>query len=259
MKRVCVITGASSGIGREMAKWARKYFSFDEMWLIARREERLFVLKNEVEKEGGVLVRVLAMDITKEESIARYKEMIESEECLISLLINNAGRGTYGPFVTTPFDELMNMLSLNVNALVHMTKISLPYMRRGSTLLNVASLAAFMPLGNFALYAASKALVLNFTIALRAELKDKGISVSSLCPGPVKSEFSFVASRGALLEVAGGENTEKVARHALKCASRNKAIIIMKTKWKVMASLSRFFSRNFVASLTAKYYKRKHN
>lgn len=259
MKRIAVITGASSGIGRETALQASKYFTFDEMWLIARREERLLSLKSEIEKTESFSLRVIAMDITKEESVDRYREMLSAEENEIMLLVNNAGMGTYGKFIDTPQQLSMNMLNLNCNALVYFTSLSIPYMRENSCILNVSSLAAFMPLGNFALYAASKALVLHFSLALRAELESRGINVTALCPGSVKSEFSLVASRGATREVAGGEDTAKVVRHALKCAAGKKAVAMMKMKWKLLAFFSRFFSKSFISSITAKYYKRKHN
>lgn len=259
MKKIAVITGASSGIGNEMAKHVQDYFLFDELWLIARRSERLSELKGELEKSNPFSVKTIPLDLTKKESAAFYETMLKSGDYTIVLLINNAGSGTYGTFNDTPITLSLDMLYLNCTSLVHISALSIPHMSEGACIINVASLAAFMPLGNFALYAASKSLVLHFSLALRAELKAKGINVTAMCPGPVQSEFSLVASRGAVTTVRGGADTEKVVCHALKCASKKKAIGIMKIKWKLLAICSHFFSKNSIAHITAQFYKREYS
>ena len=153
----------------------------------------------------------------------------------------------------------MDMIDLNCTGLTGMCGVALPYLKKGSVIINTSSLAAFMPLGNFAVYGASKAYVLSFSIALAAELKDKGIKVCALCPGSVSTEFANVASNGARKEVKGGINPDKVVDQCLKRAFKGKKISMYRPKWRFTALLSRFVGRYLVARYTYKYNKRPHN
>ena len=129
-------------------------------------------------------------------------------------------------------------------------------MKKGSVIINTSSLAAFMPLGNFAVYAATKAYVLSFSTALAAELKDKGIKVHALCPGSVSTEFANVASNGARKEVKGGIPPEGVVAQCLSRAFKGKMTSLYRLKWKCLSFMSRFVSGKFVARYTYKYNKR---
>ena len=177
----------------------------------------------------------------------------------IKLLINNAGFGTYGPFTETSVTREMEMIELNCTTLTGLCGIAVPFMTKDSVIINTASLAAFLPLGNFAVYAASKSYVLSFSIALAAELKDKGIKVHALCPGSVSTEFANVASNGARKEVKGGIGPEKVVAQCIKRAYKGKKISLYRGKWKFSAFASRFVGRYFGARYTYKYAKRPHN
>jgi short-subunit dehydrogenase len=131
-------------------------------------------------------------------------------------------------------------------------------MDKFSRIINTASLASYMPLGNFAVYGACKAFVLSFTVALAAELKEKGIRVTALCPGPVSTEFANVASNGVRKKVRHGLSAEKTVAHCLKKSRRGKLYSVMALKWKVQAYGSRFVGRYAVARFTYKFVKRPH-
>ena len=269
MKRIAVITGASSGLGEEFTRQISSKYAYDEIWIIARREDKLNSLAEELNKNlNAKTVRPVIMDVAGKEGAARFKDFLEKEDAElkkadsgieIGLLVNNAGFGTYGPFEETPLDRQMDMIELNCTTVTGICGIALPYLKAGSVIINTASLAAFLPLGNFAVYGATKAYVLNFSIALAAELHDKGIKVHALCPGSVSTEFANVASNGARKEVKGGIKPSKVVAQCLKRAFKGKKISMYRTKWRCTAFLSRLVGRYLVARYTYKYNKRPHN
>ncbi|MCF0242057.1 MAG: SDR family NAD(P)-dependent oxidoreductase [Treponema sp.] len=268
MKKIAVITGASSGMGKEFAKQIAALSEEDEIWIIARREEKLKELAEEINSKNHFnIIRPLPMDISGKEGVCSFKRFLDEENSKLTLiesgiqitkLINNAGFGTYGPFEETPFEREMEMTDLNCTSLAGLTGVCLPYMIKDSLLINTASLASFLPLGEFAVYGATKSYVLSFTMALAAELKDKGIKVCALCPGPVSTEFANVASGGVREKVKNGLPADKVVAHCLKKANKGKHIAIYSFKWKFKAAASRFVGRYFGARFTFKYCKRPH-
>lgn len=196
MRKVAIITGASSGIGREFAlQIAQRYRTIDEIWLIARRKDRLAEVKTEINAVSGKLVRILALDLTDETDIKFYRNLLERQAPSIRVLVNAAGYGIAGHFENMAVDDVTGMLNLNCRALAAITHISLPYMSGPSNIINLASSAAFLPQPSFAIYAASKSMVLSFSRALNRELEEKGITVTAVCPGPVKTEFFDVAQK----------------------------------------------------------------
>lgn len=196
MRKVAIITGASSGIGREFAlQIAQRYRTIDEIWLIARRKDRLAEVKTEINAVSGKLVRILALDLTDETDIKFYRNLLERQAPSIRVLVNAAGYGIAGHFENMKVDDVTGMLNLNCRALAAITHISLPYMSGPSNIINLASSAAFLPQPSFAIYAASKSMVLSFSRALNRELEEKGITVTAVCPGPVKTEFFDVAQK----------------------------------------------------------------
>lgn len=269
MKNIAIVTGASSGLGKEFTKQICSNKNFDEIWIIARREEKLRELAQEINSKGHFdIIKPVAMDISGKAGVQHFKEYIQSEDeklkkiesgIEIKLLINNAGFGTYGPFVETSPNKEMDMIELNCTTVTGICGFALPYMKKGSLIINTASLAGYMPLGNFAVYAATKSFVLSFSIALAAELKDKGIKVSALCPGSVSTEFANVASNGARKEVKGGIQPEKVVKQCLKRAYKGRKTSLLRFKWKFNAFMSRIVGRYTVARATYKYNKRPHN
>jgi len=262
MKQIAIITGASSGIGEEFTRQVCAKYDYDEIWIIARREEKLRQLADQLNAgKGRQLVRPVVMDVAGKAGVESLKTFIENEykaqgELEIGLLINNAGFGTYGPFAETSINRQMDMVELNCTTVTGICGIALPYLKAGSVVINTASLAAFLPLGNFAVYGATKSYVLSFSIALAAELRDKGIKVCALCPGSVSTEFANVASNGARKEVKGGFPPQKVVAQCLKRAFKGKTVALYRPKWRITAFMSRFVGRYLGARYTYKYNPR---
>ena len=265
MKRIAIITGASSGIGEEFTRQVCAKYDYDEIWIIARREDKLRLLADQLNAEKGKkLIRPIVMDVAGKSGVENLKAFIEKEstsqggqgQLEIGLLINNAGFGTYGPFAETSINRQMDMVELNCTTVTGICGIALPYLKAGSVVINTASLAAFLPLGNFAVYGATKSYVLSFSVALAAELRDKGIKVCALCPGSVSTEFANVASNGARKEVKGGFPPQKVVAQCLKRAFKGKTVALYRPKWRITAFMSRFVGRYIGARYTYKYNPR---
>lgn len=187
MKKICVITGASSGIGREFFREIAKdeYFKLDEFWVIARTEAKL----EELKKLTDTAVRVIPLDLSKEDAFEKYRAMLEAEKPEISLLINCSGYGKFESTVNVGYEISMNMIDLNAKATAAMNIISLDYMKSGDGIINIASVAGYQPIPYINVYGATKAFALNFTRALGAELKHKGIHVMAVCPFWTKTDF----------------------------------------------------------------------
>ena len=277
MKRIAIITGASSVMGSEFTKELfmnsenYKFGKFDEIWILARRSDRLKNLKYDLEKAAEnncskeyPEITAIEIDLSGTKGVTAFNAILKTTKKVesknggfeIGLLVNNAGFGTYGEFTETPLDKELEMIDTNCSTLTGLCGLAIPFMNEKSTIINVASLAAFLPLGNFAVYAATKSYVLSFSVALAAELKDKGIHVLAMCPGSVSTEFANVASNGARKEVLHGYPADKTVKHALKCASNKKHIALWAHKWKITAFFSRFIGRFFGARFTFIHIKR---
>jgi len=183
--KIAVITGASSGMGKEFVRQFEKYLTVDEVWVIARREGALAELQECVKCR----VRPVSLDLTEEESFEKYSHMLEIEKPDVRLLVNCAGFGKFGKNENIPIEDNMKMIDLNCKALVRMTELTLPYMSKGSGVIQLDSLSAFQPVPYMVVYGATKAFVLSYSRALNQELKPKGIRMMSVNPGWVKTEF----------------------------------------------------------------------
>jgi short-subunit dehydrogenase len=237
---VTLITGASAGLGAEFARQCAR--RGEALVLVARRRDRLEALAAEI--GGGA--RLIVADLAKAGAAASLIAGIEAEGLSIGTLINNAGFGLAGRFVSRPLERQSEMIDLNVRTLVELCHLVLPAMReRGQgAICNVASTAAFQPGPNMAVYYATKAFVLSFTEALHHELKGTGIRVSALCPGPTATEFGEVA--GAAPSASPKMITadaQGVVRAGLKGLDRNKAVVIPGWTNKATANLSRVLPR----------------
>lgn len=189
---IIVITGASSGIGMQFALQMDHYFTnIDEFWLISRRREQL----QDVAKRMNHKTRIMAMDITSDAQLERLEDMVIEKEAVVRMLINCAGYGLMGTFEKQNREGALGMVRLNCEALTNITHRLIPYMRKGSRIIQMASSAAFLPQPDFAVYAATKSYVLSFSRALGQELQGKGIYVTSVCPGPVDTPFFDIAEK----------------------------------------------------------------
>lgn len=189
---VIVITGASSGIGMEFALQMDNYFSnVDEIWLVARSHAKL----EEVARVMEHKTRILAMDITQDAQLERLEDTIRENNAVVRILVNCAGYGLMGAFAKQERRGVLGMVRLNCEALTNITHRMIPYMRKGSRIIQMASSAAFAPQPDFAVYAATKSYVLSFSRALGAELVERGIYVTSVCPGPVDTPFFDIAEK----------------------------------------------------------------
>lgn len=185
--KMAVFTGASSGMGREFVRRIDEAGNFDEIWLIARRRERL----EELAKTVKAKARILPLDLTDRAAVNEYRALLEVEKPEVEVLVNAAGFGLFGTFTEMDLDRQLEIIDLNDRALVAMTYITLPYMPKGSCIYQLGSLSSFQPVPFINVYGASKAFVLSFSRALNVELKkaERGIRVMAVCPGWVKTEF----------------------------------------------------------------------
>ena len=223
---VIVITGASSGIGMEFALQMDHYFTnIDEFWLIARRKEQL----QELSKLMNHKTRILAMDITSDAQLERLEDTLMEKTAVIRMLVNCAGYGLMGEFAAQDREGELGMVRLNCEALTNITHRLIPYMRKGSRIIQMASSAAFLPQPDFAVYAATKSYVLSFSRALRQELSERGIYVTAVCPGPVDTPFFDIAEKtGTTLAIKKLTmvDADRVVRKALRDSYYKKSMSV---------------------------------
>ncbi len=254
---IAIITGASSGMGKEFARQlACSLSKTDEIWLLARKREPLESLALELTREvkdaaeeaethheKRIKVRIISIDITDEKKLSRFAEVLMIRNAGISVLVNCAGTGIYGEFEKQIRDEVTETVRLNVLALTQMTKFCLPYMKKGSKIIQVASGSAFVPQPDFAVYAASKAYVYSFSRALGKELKERGICVTAVCPGPVKTPFLNHAygryGEMSLLKKITTAKPENVVRKALKDSKSGRAVSVYGLPMNLLYGLTR--------------------
>jgi short-subunit dehydrogenase len=229
--RNALITGASAGIGREFARQLAG--CAQSLILVARREQRLNELRDGLNQQHPHLrIQVRETDLADLPQIEELTAWLEREHIDVDLLINNAGLGDSGPFATSDLRRNEQMMLVNMVALTSLTRHLLPQMiaRKRGGILNVSSSAGFLPIPNFAVYAATKAYVTSFSEALRAELHGTGVSVCALCPGPVHTEFQEVANRPGAQPDSGPEfvhvSVEQVVRDALAALEADRPLVI---------------------------------
>lgn len=240
-----LITGASAGIGREFARQLTGRAG--ALVLVARRVERLEELREELTtRDPNLNVLVRAADLSQSNEVDELCLWLERENIAVDFLINNAGLGDRGTFVTSAPKRVDEMLAVNVVALTTLTRALLPAMiqRKRGAILNVSSSAGFLPIKTLAVYAATKAYVTSFSEALRAEVQGSGIAVAALCPGPVHTEFGQVARRDpSKSEKSGPEfvhvSVEEVVRDGLQAIERGKPLVVPGLMMKIAMLLVR--------------------
>ena len=182
---IAVVTGASSGMGKEFVLQLEQYVQVDEIWVIARRKAALETLREQVHAK----IRPIVMDLCDTKSYAIYASLLAIEKPNVKLLVNAAGFGKFGTYSKVAAEDDYRMIDLNCKALVAMTRMTLPYMTSGSHILQLDSLSAFQPVPYITTYGATKAFVLSYTRAMNRELKREGIRMMAMNPGWVKTEF----------------------------------------------------------------------
>lgn len=220
---IAVITGASAGMGREFAVQLDRQQKYDEIWVIARRGDRLLTLSGALRAK----VRPIPLDLTADGSIRLYKDLLAQLQPTVKTLVNAAGFGLFGNFADLPLDEQMNMVDLNCKALVAMTHVTLPYMERGSEIYEFASIASMQPIPFLNIYAATKAFVKSFTRALNRELRPRGIRAIAICPCWVDTEFFDRANQYAQIPYYSHIwNARDVVRTAIRDMKRGRDVSV---------------------------------
>ena len=221
--KIALVTGASSGLGREFVRQIAEQGKVEEICAIARRRDRLEALQS----ISAVPIRVLALDLTRPGDMEYLRNTLQDELPDIRILVNAAGMGRMGPTVDIPAKDNDAMIDLNCRGLTEMTCTCLPWMHKGTRIINLASAAAFCPQAKFAVYAATKSYVLSFSRSLAAELKEKGIFVTAVCPGPVDTPFFEVSGKlpGGMKEAVMADPVQ-VVKQALIDAKYKKEVSV---------------------------------
>ena len=249
--KIAIVIGASSGMGKEFVKQLADWDKpLEEIWVIARRRERL----EELRKESSCPLRILDGDLMDPDFRNHIKTLLRQERPCVHALVNSAGLGRSGSVWKMGIAQASSatkMTELNVTALTDMTQIVLPYMRAGSRILNLASASAFCPQPYFAVYAATKAYVLSFSAGLGQELLSKGIYVTAICPGPVDTEFfDHEGMRPSAWKKIFMSRPERVVKKALKDAARKKRVSVYGLSMKLFRFVTKLFPEIWIVRLT---------
>ncbi len=255
---IAIVTGASAGIGRELALklGVRGY----ELWLVARRKDRLTELATQIRKAGGKEATPLCLDLTRLDDRRILIERMGAARHRLDLVVNNAGFGAVGPTLMLPLSRQLEMIELNITALTELSYEAARLMaeNRSGGIINVASTASFQPIPYQNIYGATKAFVLSFTCALGEEVRERGVRVMALCPGLTRTEFQQVAG------ITGEDFRMRYAMSASRCAElgledyeRGKRISITGAVNKAMILSSRLFPRTFVLKAVARMMKNR--
>lgn len=251
MKNYCLITGASSGIGRDFARRLQDKYNFI---LVARREDKLIELKNELNTECIIKV----VDLSNSEDVIKLVE--DLKDIKIEMLINNAGYGDTGYILETDINKESKMIDLNVKALYLLDKLIIKKMHDDNIngyVLNVASIAGILRCGPYmSQYYATKSYVVSLTLGIRKELKEnkEKIYIGCLCPGPVDTEFNEVANVSFSLK---GISSEKCVKYAIKKMFKKKSIIVPSFGVRLAAFFQRFVPYSMLAGIVGKQQKKK--
>ena len=256
-KRIAVITGASSGMGREFVTALDRQQTFDELWLIARREDRLTALQDEVR----AAVRAIPLDLCDPASIDAYKALLEIEQPDVRVLVNAGGFGRFGAFTSLLLEDQLRMIDLNDKALVAMTYTTLPFMRAGSCVYQLGSLSSFQPVPYINVYGASKAFVLSFSRALNRELAKRGISVTAVCPFWTKTGFFDRAvdkdKEAVVKKYAAMYETKDVIARAWRDAKKGKDVSMYGFVARAQTLLTKILPHSAIMTIWMKQQKLK--
>ena len=235
---IAIVTGASSGLGKEFVKLLVNDVSLDKIFVLARNEEKL----NNLKSEFGDKIQPYSIDLSDIENIKNFGKYLESQNVNIKILINNAGFAKFCSYEDISIDESVNMIDLNISGVVTMGLVCIPFMKRGSHILNVASLAAFQPLPYQNIYSATKSFVKNYSQALNVELKENGITVTAVCPGWMNTDLykrGCINAKKGTNKFAFMVEPDVVAKKALKDAYKGKDMSV----YGLPTNICRFMSK----------------
>ncbi|MCH4183807.1 MAG: SDR family oxidoreductase [Prevotella sp.] len=253
--RYVLITGASAGIGKALAEEFAK--NGHNVMLVARSEDKLRILRDQLQQNYKVLVEYMPLDVTGSESPERILRDIENNGILVDCFINNAGMGDACLFEKTEWDKDEKIVELNILALMKMNRLSIPYMKKNGdgTIVNIASTLAFAPTAGEAVYAASKAFVLSFSQALYEETKGSGVSVLTICPGVTNTDF--FSSAGFDIRQFKAATPESFAKFAYKQIKHQKPLSVHRFSNKAISVFARLAPRGTVRRAYANFCKTK--
>ncbi|MFF5995052.1 SDR family oxidoreductase [Lysinibacillus sp. KU-BSD001] len=255
-KKTVLITGASEGIGFEIAKqFANKKYP---LILVARNEEKLAYASAQLSPYTEILT--ISTDLTKHNAAKHLYDLLYSQNIKVDILVNNAGIGLEGAFQTLSLEKQIQMIQLNINALTELTHYFVQGMveRQYGRIINLSSISGPIPTAQMAVYSGTKAFVLNFSQALHTELKKHGnIVVTAVCPGPTKTDFTITGSMNSLGKMTNiiGVSAKSVAIATVKCIKQKKRVIIPNTRYKALLSLAKLTPTNYIQIIMHKLMK----
>lgn len=252
---VAVITGASSGIGREFVRQVDKFYTPDEIWVIARRADRL----GELSSAGDIraVVKPLVLDLCDPTVIETYVARLKEANPVVSVLVNAAGYGKFRSFTDLSLTEQLGMIDLNDKALTAMTYVTLPYMITGGRIFEMSSISAFQPVPYISVYAASKAYVLSFARSLNVELKKRGIRVMAVCPFWTKTEFfNRAVSDDTVTHYARYSTPEQVVSRAIWDMEKGKDVSVCGRMNRLQALVVKLLPHRLVMATWCKQQKK---
>ncbi|MDR0852343.1 MAG: SDR family NAD(P)-dependent oxidoreductase [Clostridiales Family XIII bacterium] len=250
---IAVITGASSGMGRDFAEEIARIEDLDEIWLIARREDKLKELAGSLPCPA----RIFALDLIEQQSIDSYAKALTETAPEIAYLVNASGFGRFAYAPEVPLKDDLDMIDLNVKALTALCFLSIPYMKPGSYIINMGSLSSFQPVPYINIYGATKAYVLSFTRALNVELRPLGIRAMAVCPGWVKTEFfdHAVTDNGAVTYYNKLWESKDVIVKAMKDLKKGKDVSVLGAGVRFQVLLCKLLPHRLVMKVWMKQQK----
>lgn len=259
--KIAIITGASSGFGKEFVyqieqDYIKRGTPLDEIWVVARRKERL----EELQKELKTKVVPLALDLCKKESITEIKSLLEEKKPTILCMVNSSGFGFFSKVMDRSLDDWMRLIDLNDKALVSLCYIAIPYMVKGSEIYNIASSSAFQPVPYISIYGASKSFVLNFSRAFNKELLKEGIKVMAVVPHWTKTEFfdTAIKEKDVIVYYNVFNLTKDVVSTAIKNMKKGKDVSVVGFKVKFQLFLVKHLPHSFVMKTWLKQQKKQY-
>ncbi len=256
MKNIAIVTGASSGLGKEFVKLLIDDKNIDEIFVLARNKDKL----NELKAEYGNKIRPYPADLSDINNIKAFGKYLGKEDFNIKLLVNNAGFAKFCSYNDISIDESLNMINLNISGVVAMGLVCIPFMQKGSHIINIASQASFQPLPYQNIYSSTKSFVKNYSRALNVELKEKGITVTAVCPGWIKTNLfdrGCINAKKATTKFPHIVTPDVVAKKALKDAYNNKDISVYGLYVNVCGILSKLLPEKLIMKIWLSQQKLK--